>query len=69
VDAEAFPLFASPNASAHRARSWSVGANWYLNRGVKFMVDYDQTSFDGGAPAGGDRRTEHAVLTRAQLAF
>jgi phosphate-selective porin OprO and OprP len=69
VDAEAFPVFANPDASARRARSWGVGANWYLNRGVKFMVNYDQTSFDGGAPAGGDRATEHSVLTRAQLGF
>jgi phosphate-selective porin OprO and OprP len=45
-----------------------VGVNWYLNRDVKLMLDYDQTRFHDGAP-GGDRPTEHAIMTRVQLVF
>ena len=33
------------------------------------MVNYDRTSFDGGAPGGGDRDTEDTFLTRLQLSY
>lgn len=69
VDNHAFEsAFADPSKSASKAFNWGVGLNWYLNRGVKFMLDYDQTSFDGGA-AHGDRQTEHALFSRIQVAF
>lgn len=68
VDDDAFPVFADPAASAEEAFAWAVGVNWYWNRWLKFVVNYEQTPFDGGA-ASGDRDTEHAVLTRLQLAF
>lgn len=54
--------------SAKQAREWAGGANWYLNRSVKIMVDYAQTSFSGGA-ATGDRPDEKVVLSRFQVAF
>ena len=45
-----------------------LGVNWYLNKNVKFALDYANTDFKGGA-AKGDRRTEKIVLSRVQLAF
>lgn len=68
VDPDAFPVFANRAASAQKAKAWAGGVNWYLNRGVKFVLDYELTSFDGGA-AGGDREKERAILGRTQIAF
>jgi phosphate-selective porin OprO and OprP len=65
----AFDLgFADPERSARRATAWGVGLNWYLTRNVKYAADFEQTTFEGGAPAG-DRPTERVLLFRAQLAF
>jgi phosphate-selective porin OprO/OprP len=69
VDPDTFPTFASISTSAQEARAWAVGLNWYLNRNVKFVLDYEQTDFDGGAAGGKDRDTEQVVFTRAQVAF
>jgi phosphate-selective porin OprO/OprP len=69
VDPDAFPTFASLSRSAQEARAWAVGLNWYLNRNIKLVADYEQTEFDGGADGGKDRETEHAFFTRAQIGF
>ncbi|MGD0652144.1 MAG: porin [Verrucomicrobiia bacterium] len=68
--------FADPTKSAQEAREWGVGLNWYLNKNVKLVLDYEQTSFDGGAGTASstaytvkDRQTERIVLTRAQVSF
>ena len=60
--------FADPTKSARAAKEWVLGVNWYLNKNVKFALDYANTDFKGGA-AKGDRRTEKIVLSRVQLAF
>lgn len=69
IDQDAFPTFADPTQSAREAKAWVGGVNWYLNRNVKFMFDYERTAFKGGAGSGEDRETEKAFLTRAQVAF
>lgn len=69
IDNAAFSAFADPSTSAKAAKTWAVGLNWYLNRNVKFMLDYDQTSFDGGAAQGADRSDEKFLVCRAQLSF
>jgi phosphate-selective porin OprO and OprP len=69
VDPDAFPTFASINSSAQEARAWAVGLNWYLNKYVKLVADYEETHFDGGAAGGKDRDTERVVFTRAQVSF
>lgn len=69
VDPAAFPVFANPASAAQRAQEWAGGVNWYPERGVKVSLAYSHTNYRGGAPAGGDRQTEHAVLTQLQLAF
>jgi phosphate-selective porin OprO/OprP len=59
---------ADPTRIASKAEAWTVGLTWYLNRNVKYVVNFEQTRFDGGR-AGGDRRKENAVLVRAQVSF
>ena len=71
-DPAAFSTFADPTKSAQEAREWGVGLNWYLNRNVKLALDYEETSFDGGAGTTGNvrnRATEETIFTRAQVAF
>jgi len=68
-DQSAFDLgFANPATSVHVVREWVAGANWYLNRNVKFVFDYEQTRFTLGSAAG-NRVTEHGLLSRMQVAF
>ena len=73
VDDDAFAggaaSFADPDVSAQRATAWALGLNWYLNENVKWVLNYEQTSFDGGAAGGRDRESEKAFLTRVALGF
>jgi phosphate-selective porin OprO and OprP len=70
IDGDAFTGgFADPARSARKATSWGVGLNWHLTRNVKYAATFDHTTYEGGAPAGGDRQTENALLLRAQVSF
>jgi phosphate-selective porin OprO/OprP len=70
VDEEAFRGgFADPDRSVRRASAWGAGLNWIWNDNVKYMLDYERTSFEGGAAGGDDRPTEHSIQTRLQLSF
>jgi phosphate-selective porin OprO/OprP len=60
--------FADPLASARQADSWGVGFNWYLNENLKWLLNYDHTTFEGGAE-GGDREDEDAVQLRLAVGF
>lgn len=70
--------------SAKSANTWVGGLNWYLNPNLKVALNYEQTSFDGGAGSGNpnatvakgatpanvkDREDEKAVFARLQLAY
>jgi phosphate-selective porin OprO/OprP len=68
VEDAAFPLFANPTSSPRAADAWAVGFNWYLSRSLRVMLDYEDTSFDGGATAG-DREDEKIVFSRFQVSF
>jgi phosphate-selective porin OprO/OprP len=68
-DDDAFPVFANPASSVSEAVSFGAGLNWHLNERVKLVWNYDRTEFEGGAAAGADRPTEHALFTRAQYQF
>ncbi|MFO7304408.1 MAG: porin [Gammaproteobacteria bacterium] len=72
IDDDAFvggaDSFANPATAASKASAWGIGVNWYLNRNYKLSLNYDVTSFDGGA-ATGDRKDEKALFTRFGLAF
>ena len=61
--------FATPDSAASKASAWGIGLNWYLNQNYKWSVNYDVTSFEGGAPGGADRPDEKAVFTRFGLQF
>lgn len=57
-----------PTKTVRRAFAWAVGVNWYLNRNVKQVVDYERTTFTGGA-ATGNRPAENAIFIRSQVSF
>ena len=61
--------FADPANAAREATAYGVGVNWYLNENLKWVLNYDHTSFDGGAPGGADREDEDVFLTRFALGF
>ena len=67
IDHDAFPVFANPLTSVEEAKAWTLGINWYLNKNLKFMTHFEQTFYDGGGATGGDRKTEHALLSRVQV--
>ena len=50
------------------SEAWAVGFNWYLNKNLRLLVDYETTRFEGGA-ATGDREDEKIVFSRFQIAF
>lgn len=69
VDSDSFRALSVPTASAESATAWAIGANWYLNKYIRLMTNFEQTLFNAGKASGGDRNSENALLTRLQLAF
>lgn len=76
--------YADLTKSAKSAKTWTAGVNWYLNANAKIALNYEYTTFDGGAIAKGspiatnvnttgsnvrDRDDEQALLARFQVAF
>jgi phosphate-selective porin OprO/OprP len=72
--------YADLSTSAKSAKSWTTGVNWYLNSNAKIALNYEYTTFDGGAGVGTtainstgsnvrDREDERALLARLQVAF
>lgn len=65
--------------SARTAKAWGLGVNWYLNNYTRFTLDYENTSFDGGAAGSAasataitslvDKQTERAMIGRLQVSF
>jgi phosphate-selective porin OprO and OprP len=68
LDEASFPTFATITSSAQKARALAVGVNWHFTRAVKVGLDYERTTFVGGA-ATGDRPAENAVIGRFQTSF
>ncbi|HKH82292.1 MAG TPA: porin [Gemmatimonadales bacterium] len=68
LDEASFPTYATGTASAQQAKAWGVGLNWHFTRAVKVAVNYERTTFTGGATTG-DREPENAVITRFQTSF
>lgn len=66
LDDDSFPLYADIARSVTEASSTGIGLNWYLNDNVQLWLDYDYTTFDGGATSG-DRDTEQVLFTRFQF--
>lgn len=63
-----FPTFGNLASSASAAEAWAVGFNWYFNRNLRLMFDYEDTSFTGGA-ATGDREDEKVFFSRHESPF
>jgi phosphate-selective porin OprO/OprP len=69
IDDDAFTgKFADAKKAAAGAQSTGFGLNWYLTRNAKFAINYEETTFDGGA-TDGDRPDEQVILTRLQIAY
>jgi phosphate-selective porin OprO/OprP len=73
IDPDTFRLgFANAQTATSRATGYTVGLNWYLNRFVKLVADYEETWFNGGSGTGttvNDRPIERVFDTRWQIAF
>lgn len=70
IDDKAFDNgYASRTASASSATNVGVGVNWYLNRNIKLMLNYDQVIFEDGAAGNDDRETEQVIQSRIQFSF
>lgn len=61
--------FADATRSVRQANAWGVGLNWIWNTSLKYVLDYEQTRFKGGASGNRDRPTEKSFQTRLQLSF
>jgi len=61
--------YASLSDSARHASSYGLDLNWYLNRFLKWQLEFDQTFFDRGARNGNDRPTESVVMTEFQVSY
>ena len=69
VDGATFPTYANPDTSARESTTFGVALNWILNDNVKVSLEYDYTSFLGGAPDGGNAPDNNAITTQVQLSF
>ena len=61
--------FSSLNTSVSEADAWGVGLNWYPHKNYRVSLDFEQTRFIGGSPAGTDRQTENVILSRFQVSY
>lgn len=64
--------FANPATAVTAATGYSLALNWYLNQNVRWTLEYDRTSFEGGAGSASlitDRKDENAYVTRFALSF
>lgn len=72
VDDDAFAgganSFANPLTAISKETSYGVGVNWYPWNTVKLSLNYDLTSFEGGA-ATGDRADEQAIFSRFAINY
>jgi len=72
VDDDAFiggaNSFANPATAISKESAWGIGVNWYPWNTVKLSLNYEDTSFDGGA-ATGDRDDEKALFSRFAINY
>jgi phosphate-selective porin OprO/OprP len=72
VDDDAFAgganSFANPLTAISKETSYGIGVNWYPWNTVKLSLNYDLTSFEGGA-ATGDRADEQAIFSRFAINY
>lgn len=68
MDKAAFPLYADSSKSAQAAFETVAGVNWYVNRYVKLISDFTNTSFHA-PPGARPLVSERLAITRLQFAF
>ncbi|MFT3831483.1 MAG: porin [Opitutaceae bacterium] len=60
----------STTTNATAATAYGLGVNWYLNRNVRFLLNYEYTAFDGGGAANSAvADDEQALFSRLQVSF
>jgi phosphate-selective porin OprO/OprP len=70
IDPDSFTHnLADPTVSVLRAKSTTVGLNWYLNSNLRFSGNFVHTDFTGATPAYRAANHEDGLMFRAQLAF
>jgi phosphate-selective porin OprO/OprP len=70
IDQDSFALgFADPTIYAQRAKSTTIGLNWYLNTNVRLAGNFVHTDFSGATSAYRAADHENGLLFRAQLVF
>jgi phosphate-selective porin OprO/OprP len=67
-DQASFPIYATLTSSVQKEEAWGIGINWHFTRAVKVVLNYERTTFAGGA-ATGDREPENALIFRFQTSF
>ncbi len=67
-DTYAFGL-ADPAVNVLRAKSTTVGLNWYLNSNIRLTGNFVHTDFTGATPAYRAANHEDGLMFRAQLVF
>ena len=60
--------FSNPLTAVSKVTAYGVGVNWYPWNTVKFSLNYDLSSFEGGA-ATGDRPDERALFGRFAINY
>lgn len=67
--AEVYPLgLADPAKSAHQAWSAGGGVDWFPNKNLRFVLDFERTWYDRGAKIG-DKPAESSLVGRVQTIF
>jgi len=61
--------FADPAKSARKAWSAGGGVDWFPNKNLRFMLDFERTWYDRGAKDGGNKPPENSIVGRFQTVF
>jgi phosphate-selective porin OprO and OprP len=69
IDGDAFSHFANVSSSARLAKDQGIGLNWYLNRYVKLVTDFEHTNFTMAPGNTTPLHAENVLMNRIQLAF
>ena len=68
IDDDLFPTFADPAELPTRVANWGLGLNWYLNRNIRAVFNYNHFDFEGGQGSA-IGQAEDLYGMRVQLAF
>jgi phosphate-selective porin OprO/OprP len=69
IDPKAFDSgIVNAATSVRRARTYTLGGNWYVSEYVKLQINYSLTQYAGGAKTG-NRETENLIAIRFQVSI